>query len=274
MNPKPVRVLASLLLAALLILTGCVPKRKYDAKAKESDACFRALEADNARKKELAQATFELKAKLGELSRALTAAEGRSTEELARLQKELQEKADQVQSLQAEKQELAKKAEELERRSETYDALVESLKKEIAEGKIKITEANNRLSVELIDKVLFDSGSTVIKPEGEVALRKVAGVLRGIADRQILVEGHTDSVSITGALAETFPTNWELSTARATKVVRFLEDAGVPPSNLGAAGFSKFRPVASNDTERGRSLNRRIEIVLTPKGVTGKVAAN
>lgn len=251
--------------ATLVLVAGCVPKKKFDAKAKENDACFAALTADNARKKELAKATAEMQAKLAELSKLLAESEGKNSEALEKLNKELQAKADEVSKLQVEKQELAKKTEELEKKSATYDALVSSLQKEIQEGKIKITEGKNRLSVELIDRVLFDSGSTTIKPEGETALRKVAGVLRGISDKQILVEGHTDAVAITGALAETFPTNWELSVSRATKVVRFLEDAGVPPTNLGAAGFSKFRPVASNESDEGKRLNRRIEIVLTPK---------
>lgn len=258
---------------AVALCSACVPKKKFDAKVKETDACFRALEADNARKKELAKATAELQAKLAELSKALAESEGKTSEQLAKLHEELQAKADEVQKLQTEKQELAKKAEDLEKKSATYDALVSSLKSEIEAGKIKITEARNRLSVELIDKVLFDSGSTTLKPEGEVALRKVAGVLRGIDDKAILVEGHTDAVPITGELAQTFPTNWELSVARATKVVRFLEDAGVPPTNLGAAGFAKFRPVASNDSDEGRRLNRRIEIVLTPKA-GASIAAN
>ena len=268
-----VRRLGPYLCLVSLVVAGCVPKKKYEAKAKETDACFRALEADNARKKELAKATAEMQAKLAELSKALAESEGKTSEELAKLQEELQAKADRIEALQEEKQQLAEKAEALERRSATYDALVRTLEKEIQEGKVKITEANNRLSVELIDKVLFASGSTTLEPEGEAALRKVAGVLRGIADKQILVEGHTDAVAITGALAATFPTNWELSVARATRVVRFLEDAGVPPANLGAAGFSKFRPVASNDDDAGRRLNRRIEIVLTPKPVPG-IAAN
>lgn len=248
-----------------LLAAGCVPKKKYEAKSAENDACFRALEADNARKKELAQATAELQAKLAELSKALAESEGKTNETLEKLQQELIAKADQVEKLQVEKLALAKKTEALEQKSATYDSLVSSLQQEIKEGKIKITEAKNRLSVELIDRVLFDSGSTTLKSEGEAALRKVAGILRGVTDKQILVEGHTDGVAITGALAETFPTNWELSVARATRVVRFLEDAGVPPGNLGAAGFSKFRPVATNETDDGRRLNRRIEIVLTPR---------
>lgn len=248
-----------LVLACMGLFAGaCVPKKQFIAKQKETDSCFKALQEENRRKKELAAATDELQNKLAELTKALDEAKGMTSAELDKLRDELLRSSEEVNKLQTEKEELAKK-------SQTYDQLVSSLKKEIDEGKIKIHEAKNRLSVELIDKILFDSGSTVIKPEGEAALRKVAGILRTIADRQILVEGHTDADPIRSTLAERFPTNWELSVARATTVVRFLEDSGVDPLNLGAAGFSRFRPVAGNESEKGKSLNRRIEIVLTPK---------
>ena len=167
-NPMVVRRLGWLLITSLLAF-GCVPKKKYEAKSKENEACFKALESDNARKKQLAKATAELQAKLAELSKALDESAGKSSAELAALQKDLQAKADEMSKLQAEKQELAKVKEQLEKKSATYDSLVSSLQKEIQEGKIKITEGKNRLSVELIDKVLFDSGSTTLKPEGEAA---------------------------------------------------------------------------------------------------------
>ena len=247
----------SLLLASLQFTAACVPKKQLTSKQGEVDACFRALEEENRRKKELADATAELQRKLAELTAALDAAQGTSSQ-VDKLRAELEAQAKEVARLQTEKEELAKK-------SQTYDQLVESLKGEIEQGRVKITEANNRLTVELIDKILFDSGSTEIKTDGQNALRKVAGILRTINDKAILVEGHTDAVPISGKLTEKFPTNWELSVARATTVVRFLEDAGVDPNNLGAAGFSRFRPVAGNDSDKGKSQNRRIEIVLTPK---------
>jgi len=243
---------------ALVVLAGCVvPKKKLDEKQHEADQCYKVLSEENARKKQLAAATAELQAKLDELQKAL-AGQKATAAELEQLRGELQARADAISKLEGEKAELEKK-------SKTYDELVSSLKSEIEKGQIKIKEAQGRLSVDLIDKILFDSGSTVIKPDGQAALRKVASVLRGVTDKDILVEGHTDADAIHGDLAKTFPTNWELSAARATTVVRFLEDAGVPPAQLGAAGFSRYRPVASNEEEAGKSQNRRIEIVLTPK---------
>lgn len=256
------RRIATLALTATLaatMLSGClVPKKQLEDKQHEADNCYAALRNENTRKKELEAATAELQAKLDELSKALADAKGADQAELDRLRAELQEKADAVQKLQGEKA-------VLEAKSQTFQELADSLKTEIAQGQIKLKEAQGRLSVDLIDKILFDSGSTTIKPAGQEALRKVAAVLRNIQDKQIMVEGHTDAAVIHGELAKTFPTNWELSVSRATTVVRFLQDAGVDPANLGAAGFSKYRPVADNESESGRSQNRRIEIVLTPK---------
>ena len=91
-----------------------------------------------------------------------------------------------------------------------------------------------------------------------------ATILATVQDRRIDVEGHTDNVPLTGELAKTFPTNWELSAARSTNVVRYLEENGVDPRRLAAVAKSMHRPVAQNNTPRGRQLNRRIEIVLTP----------
>jgi chemotaxis protein MotB len=93
----------------------------------------------------------------------------------------------------------------------------------------------------------------------------VGGVLKTVTDKQIRIEGYTDSVPISGALQSKFPSNWELSTRRATTVLRYLQDsAGIDGKYLSAVGYGPHRPVAANDTEQGRSENRRIEIVLTP----------
>jgi chemotaxis protein MotB len=119
----------------------------------------------------------------------------------------------------------------------------------------------------MVDEVLFDSGEADLKPEGIAILKKIGGVLKKTEGRTIEVQGHTDNVPIRGALAQRFPTNWELSAARATNVVRFLQDeAGVAPTGLSAAARSEYQPRASNDTEEGRRQNRRIEILLGPEG--------
>ncbi|HTN54165.1 MAG TPA: OmpA family protein, partial [Anaeromyxobacter sp.] len=113
--------------------------------------------------------------------------------------------------------------------------------------------------VKLKDRILFASGSATIGREGRQALHAVADALRNVQGRTIRVEGHTDNVPTAGGA---FPTNWELSSARALAVVRYLQEAGLDPTRLAAAGYGEFQPVASNDTPEGRSQNRRIEIVL------------
>ena len=154
----------------------------------------------------------------------------------------------------------------IERVEATKKSIEANLKQEIADKEILIQEIKGRLTVTFVDKILFDSGSASINPRGRELLRRIAPSLKENTDHLILVEGHTDNVPISQALAATFPTNWELSAARAIAVVRFLsEQAGLAPNRLAASGHSYYRPVAENDTPQGRSQNRRIEIVLVPE---------
>jgi chemotaxis protein MotB len=93
----------------------------------------------------------------------------------------------------------------------------------------------------------------------------VGQILKGMEDKAIVIEGHTDSVPLRGELARVFPTNWELSAARATSIVRYLQDTvGVDPRRLSAVGFGPNRPLDTNDSPEGRARNRRIEIKLLP----------
>jgi chemotaxis protein MotB len=117
----------------------------------------------------------------------------------------------------------------------------------------------------MVDKIIFPSGSTDISKDGKLVLDKVISILKDIKDKRIQVEGHTDNVPIVSALKKRYPTNWELSTARATEVVRYLqEQGGLDAKLLSATGYSEYQPVAPNDTDDGKHKNRRIEIVLLP----------
>jgi len=146
----------------------------------------------------------------------------------------------------------------------TQDELVAELQQEIADGQIQVNRLKNQLSVDMVDEILFDSGEATLKPAGREVLKRVATVL-ATAGRPIQVQGHTDNVPIVGQLAETYPTNWELSAARAVGVVRFLQDdARLDPALLAAAAYSENQPRADNETPEGRERNRRIEIVLLP----------
>ncbi len=139
-----------------------------------------------------------------------------------------------------------------------------SLKEQIAQKEVKIEEIEGKLRVTFLDKILFDSGSTKIKDRGKEVLLNLAESFGADTDKTIVVEGHTDDVEIGYPLRERFPSNWELSTARAASVVRFLQkNANISPERLTASGFSFYRPVVPNDTDT-RSQNRRIEIILVP----------
>jgi len=160
------------------------------------------------------------------------------------------------------------KEDEIARLKTTYDTLVADMKKEIDEGQIKITRMADRLSVSMVDRILFPSGEADITPAGLKILERVGKVLKNTKNKIIRVEGHTDNISIKPPLQDQFPTNWELSAARATNVARFLQEkVGVDPARLQAIGMSEYHPVASNATAAGQSLNRRIEINLMPETV-------
>ena len=124
----------------------------------------------------------------------------------------------------------------------------------------------NRLSVAMVAKILFPSGEAEITPEGIEVLTRIGEILKSTRGKIIRVEGHTDNVRIAPQLQQKFPTNWELSTTRATNVVRFLQDkVGIEGARIRAVGMSEYHPVASNETHDGRIQNRRIEIVLLPE---------
>ncbi|MBI4057646.1 MAG: OmpA family protein [Elusimicrobia bacterium] len=157
---------------------------------------------------------------------------------------------------------------ELAQTKSTYENLVGEMKQEIQDGQVKITQIQGKLTVNVAEKIFFNSGQANLKQKGREVLGRVGTILKNVKDKQIRIEGHTDSVPIGGDLKKIFPTNWELSTARATNVARFLQEkVGIDPALLSAIGYGPYRPIASNDTEEGLLQNRRIEIVLLDKEV-------
>jgi chemotaxis protein MotB len=198
-------------------------------------------------------------------------------EELTTLNNEKTELATRAQSLEARVAGLSKqledivaksskeKEEEIRRLNSAHEQLVNELQTEIQNKEIQITQLADRLSVSMVDKILFPSGEADITPAGLKVLERVGNIIKNLQDKIIRVEGHTDNVQIHPRLQKQFPTNWELSTARATNVVRFLQDKiGMDPIRLQAVGLSEYHPLATNETPTGRSQNRRIEIALLP----------
>jgi chemotaxis protein MotB len=143
--------------------------------------------------------------------------------------------------------------------------LLDELKKQAGAAEIK--GANGQITLTLVDRVLFKSGEAALTPEGEQLLLKLGGVLKS-ADKLVEVSGHADNTPVKSEIRQMYPTNWELSTARATNVVRFLQDqVGLNPRRMKAAGYGSYRPVASNSTAAGRAKNRRIEVLLLPNNI-------
>ena len=248
-----------------LALTGCVARSTFMAKAKEAEGLGMAASQAEARNKELTSRLQDLEQKM----QALTAERERLQAQVAYLEGRVNDVTRQHQVALQQSGALRKETEQMEqeiaRLKSTYDALVSDLKKEIEAGEIKVTQVRDLLTVNLVEKILFDSGKAEVKPRGLEILQRVGEILKNTKDKQIRVEGHTDNVPIGAALAAKFPTNWELSTARATVVARyFQEKVGITPEKLAASGFAEYRPVASNDSPEGKAQNRRIEIILAP----------
>lgn len=158
-----------------------------------------------------------------------------------------------------------------QQRQQQYDALVTSLSKEVEQGQLQVKQYKNMLTVDLAEQIFFDSGRATLKPGGKAVLQKVGEALKGYENKVIRVVGHTDNVPVAKSLQATFPSNWELSVARATNVVRFLQEVGIPPERMVASGRSEYDPVASNDTAEGRQKNRRIEIMLIDQNLANEM---
>lgn len=279
-------------LVAVLLLSpalACVSKGQYDAavadaqgahaKLAASEQARQAEEADLRRQLADAQQTSQdfaqrvsdlstvnnnLQAKLDES----TAISAELRGELERLGKNvdamLQEKGTLSQALADAKsrlEELRRVQAAAEARMEMFKQFLRKLKSMIDAGQLRVVMRAGRLVIQLPNDVLFDSGQRSLKTAGKQALVELAKVLVTVTGRSFQVTGDTDNVPIH---TERFPSNWELSTARAVEVVHFLTSQGVDPHALSAAGYGEFDPVASNDTAEGRAKNRRIEIVLQP----------
>ncbi len=265
--------------ALALSLTGCVSLGKYEKKEAEANKFRQDWEDEVAKRAVLQEKISAMQAQIDTLESDMTSLREKIRYDegsLATKESELRSTRDRLSELQALVDELSKSKRkleaakaELEKKSDEYAALASSLRGEIEAGRIELMELRGRTTLQMKDKILFASGSSTLGVEGKDALRRVAEALRNLHGKVIRVEGHTDNVP-TGA-GGPFPTNWELSTARALAVVHALKDAGVDPTRLSGAGFAEFQPISTNDTPEGRSLNRRIEIVLVP--LEGAVAA-
>lgn len=241
----------------ILAFSGCVSKKQFLAKENLANQ----LQAQNT----------DLQSKVENLTRERDALKTANDGLLQDLQSNKTQLSQRVAELTQENQDMARKlrdieaakTEEVNKLKSTYEQLVGDMKNEIANGEVQITQLKDKLTVNLVDRILFDSGKAEVKGSGQAVLDRVGKILKNTKDRQIIVEGHTDNVPIGGALKERYPTNWELSAARAINVVHYLQDkVHVDGSRLAGIGYGEQRPVAPNDTPENQAKNRRIEIVL------------
>ena len=236
----------------LVCVAGCgVSQTEYNARVTEVERC---------------------QAELGQTQNQLGAAQAH----VEQLRKDREERDDTIEQLRADATKLAGNLQatehemealrrahaQAEQRNELYRTLVARLRDAIGAGTLAVEVRKGKMLVKLGDAILFDPGQATLKSDGQLALREVAQALKEIADRDFLVAGHTDNRPIKNS---PYASNWDLSTARAVTVVRFLQGEGVDPRRLAAAGYSEFDPIADNDTGTGRMLNRRIEIVVMPR---------
>lgn len=226
---------------------------RTDANA-ELATCERSIRNTIRETEELNRMLDSTRAQLLEATEALAgerSRRSRSEEQIAEAQQERERLLEELNRLQAEARE----------RQRIYDEIVERFQSLIDAGQLDVTLVDGRLVINMPQDILFGSGSASLSEEGQQALAQVGTVLADFRDRRFQVEGHTDNVPIS---TSRFPSNWELSAARALAVVHLLVDNGVPPDALSAAGYGEFRPVAPNDSAQNRERNRRIEIVILP----------
>ena len=183
----------------------------------------------------------------------------------------LTEENNRLLKLEADMQERSQRIAELEALIASKDQAMRDLKDAISnaltafEGKgLTVEQRDGKVYVSMENKLLFKSGSWAIGADGRKAIEQLGTVLADNPDIAVLIEGHTDNVPFSsgGQIAN----NWDLSTKRATAIVQILnENKAINPESLTAAGRGEFAPIASNETSEGKAINRRIEVVLTPK---------
>ncbi len=284
--------LLSTLALAVLLLSSCVSKKKYDQALADNDklrrdlASCRESNASLGREvKDLRKQVDDLKndtTRLGTLVRDLQRQLQDKDRRMANLKaeydqmksqssKDIQDKIDQLNRLRAELEEREKRLEEVKRLLSERDRLLEALRdrltaalKEFEKMGISVYEKDGRIYVSMSDKLLFESGKFSVNKDGKNALIKLSQVLNTNLDVGIIIEGHTDNVPLKSS--GTHPAdNWELSVLRATTVTKILvEDGKVDTKRLIASGRGEYFPIAGNESADGRARNRRTEIILEP----------
>jgi len=226
---------SSAVLVTLFAASGCVSQGEFDKLQSEKNQEIASLQSSRS----------GLEQQVGNLENQRASLEKQKDS----LTKEKDSLTQQVAALEAQRAQLQASEKQVEAR---YDRLRADLSEEVKKGQLQIRELEGRLTVDVAEQLFFDSGRAALKDTGKQVLQKVADSLKSYEDKAIRIVGHTDNVPISGGLQKVFPSNWELSAARATTVVRFLQDNGIPPERLVATGRAEYAPVAPNDSAEGR----------------------
>ena len=235
--------------AVAIAICGCgVSKSDYEAKVQEATASKQEADATKQQLAQLQQQVAGNDQQVTQLKGALGVAQSQVMTD--------EQKSDLDEGKRA--------VQEAQERGKLLDDLQAKFKKMIDAGHLKVTTRHGRIVLQLHNDVLFATGEADLKPDGKQAVSDVASTLRGVGLKRFQVAGHTDSEPITAETKKKYPSNWELSTARAIAVVKLLVSSGVDPAMLSAAGYGPYDPVASNGSPDGQSKNRRIEITLVP----------
>jgi chemotaxis protein MotB len=240
-------------------------QKRHDALVTENTGLKGDLAALTGVRNKLNETVAKLTNDKKELEKDLNSSKGESQQRISELRQKIAAMETENGRLKEEIAGLQKAKEEVQKASQTYEQLMDKMKSEISQGQVTISELKGKLTVNMVDAILFDSGKAEVKEDGLAVLQKVVDILKTVKDKMIRIEGHTDNVPIRGALTAKYATNWELSAARAINVTRFLQKQGLDPMILTAAAYGEYKPVAPNDSEEGKAKNRRIEIVLVAK---------
>ncbi|MBC6990106.1 OmpA family protein [Hymenobacter sp. BT491] len=251
---------ALLTLLSAGILTGtpsCVSQKKYMALQTQRD--------------ELTKSRDQLQAEKAALEQEKAQSEEQLRNNLLSKNQQVNQLNANLGSTQEQLKEREARLAEMQRVLEQKDQAVKNLRQKVADAllgfnanDLQVNLKNGKVYVSLSEQLLFKSGSTKVDPKGQEALKKLATALKGNQDVNVLVEGHTDNVPIARGTAG-MRDNWDLSVLRATEITRILTTAGLPASQVTPSGRAQYLPVATNDTPANKALNRRTEIILTPK---------
>jgi chemotaxis protein MotB len=248
--------LAALMCAAAVSITaGCgVKKSTHQAALNELASTQGELATVRQDRDQIQARLDQLEAELSSMAAEKAKLSAADRAKIARLVQDMQATEAELLELRAQRDRANERLAAFREINERFRALVDT-------GKLEIEFRNGQMTLKLPSGVLFASAQATLSRTGQAALQEILDVLSEFKDRRFMIAGHTDNVAIR---SRRFKNNWDLSTARAVSVLEYMIAAGFDPNNLAAAGYGEFDPVAPNDTDEGRQLNRRIEIILVP----------